>query len=104
MKTKPKTSNFLLGCALVLSTASSVSFAATFSDANWMSMGGIFGVEGGPLFALAVSGSNLYVGGKFTNTPGGVPANYIAQFDGTKWSPLGSGMNGDTFPGFNYPN
>ena len=32
--------------------------------------------------ALAVSGNSLYVGGSFTNA-GGVPANYIARWDGT---------------------
>ena len=41
--------------------------------------------------ALAVSGTNLYVGGSFT-TAGGVPANGIAKWDGSSWSALGSGM------------
>ena len=31
-------------------------------------------------------------GGDFT-TAGGVPANYIAKWDGTSWSALGNGMN-----------
>ena len=34
----------------------------------------------------------LYAGGFFTMA-GGVPANRIAKWDGTQWSPLGSGMN-----------
>jgi hypothetical protein len=42
--------------------------------------------------ALAVSGTNLYAGGWFTNA-GGISANYIAQWDGSSWSALGSGMN-----------
>ena len=41
--------------------------------------------------ALAVSGTNLYAGGNFT-TAGGVPANYIAKWDGSAWSALGSGI------------
>ena len=40
-----------------------------------------------------MSGTNLYAGGYFT-TAGGVPANYIAKWDGSAWSALGSGMNG----------
>ena len=43
-------------------------------------------------YALAVSGTNLYAGGYFT-TAGGVTANYIAKWDGSAWSALGSGMN-----------
>ncbi|OGV08464.1 MAG: hypothetical protein A2499_04710 [Stygiobacter sp. RIFOXYC12_FULL_38_8] len=43
--------------------------------------------------ALAVMGSNLYAGGKFT-TAGGVSANYIAKWNGVGWSALGTGMNG----------
>ena len=38
------------------------------------------------------SGPALYVGGDFT-TAGGVAANHIAKWDGSSWSPLGSGMN-----------
>ena len=45
------------------------------------------------VWALAVIGANLYVGGLFT-TVGGVSANYIAKYDGSNWSALGSGMNG----------
>ncbi|HEX6279123.1 MAG TPA: right-handed parallel beta-helix repeat-containing protein, partial [Pyrinomonadaceae bacterium] len=43
--------------------------------------------------AVATSGSDVYVGGTFA-TAGGIPASYIAKWDGTSWSPLGSGMNG----------
>ena len=39
------------------------------------------------------SGTALYAGGRFT-TAGGVPANRIAKWDGTQWSPLGEGANG----------
>lgn len=43
--------------------------------------------------ALAVSGGTLYAGGYFT-TAGGNAANYIAQWNGSRWSALGSGMAG----------
>ena len=42
------------------------------------------------VYALAVSGTDLYAGGHFT-TAGGVTANYIAKWDGSAWSALGSG-------------
>jgi hypothetical protein len=47
----------------------------------------------GYVFALAVSGSTLYAGGDFT-TAGGSAANSIAQWNGSSWSALGSGING----------
>src|SRR5208337_99059 len=50
--------------------------------------------------ALAVSGTNLYAGGYFTSA-GGVPANYIAKWDGSAWSALGSGM-GQFYPFANF--
>ncbi|MGH7869616.1 MAG: hypothetical protein ACREP9_18810, partial [Candidatus Dormibacteraceae bacterium] len=44
------------------------------------------------VYALAVSGSDLYVGGIFT-TAGGIAATNIAKWDGSSWSALGSGAN-----------
>ncbi len=40
--------------------------------------------------SLAISGSDLYVGGAFTEA-GGQPANRIARWDGTRWSSVGTG-------------
>jgi hypothetical protein len=67
-------------------------------DENWDSRFTLRGVGAGlfannSVYALAWDGMNLYVGGSFTAV-GGVPANYIAKWDGASWSALGSGMNG----------
>ena len=60
----------------------------------WGPVGG-FGSTGS-VVALAVfddgSGPVPYAGGSFT-TIGGVQANNIAKWDGTSWSPLGTGMS-----------
>ena len=45
-----------------------------------------------PVIALAVSGNELYAGGFFT-TAGDSAANYIAKWNGSSWSALGSGVN-----------
>jgi hypothetical protein len=57
-------------------------------------------MSGGGVGALTVfddgSGPALYAGGNFLQA-GGVSANRIAKWNGTQWSPLGSGVDG-TFP------
>jgi cortical protein marker for cell polarity/beta-propeller uncharacterized protein DUF5122 len=46
------------------------------------------------VYAIAVNGPNLYVGGYFS-IAGGVLANSIAYWNGSEWSALGSGVNGE---------
>jgi hypothetical protein len=41
------------------------------------------------VYALAISGTNLYAGGVFSTG--------IAKWDGVNWSGLGSGMNNHVF-------
>jgi hypothetical protein len=67
----------------------------TISDADWVSMGELPGVDGN-VYALALDGSgNLYVGGYFT-AAGGIVAKNIAKWDGSNWSALGSGGTNNT--------
>jgi len=63
----------------------------------WYPLGS--GVGGGSspyVSAIAVSGSDAYVGGKFTEA-GGNPANNIARWDGEAWHSLGGGVNGAVY-------
>ena len=65
----------------------------TFSDANWVSMGGLPGTDGA-IYASVVDGSgNVYIGGYFAFA-GETSANNVAKWNGSAWSALGSGMNG----------
>src|SRR5258708_23927701 len=76
-------------CALPISRHGSI----------WSALGsGVAGVPAGADFtyvaALAVSGSDLYAGGSFTNAGASAAVN-IAKWNGSNWNALGSGMSGD---------
>ena len=66
----------------------------TFSDADWHSMDFFSPGTDSTVYALAVDeAGDLYAGGAFSEA-GGAQADYIAKWNGTKWSALGSGVNG----------
>jgi hypothetical protein len=68
---------------------------AKWDGSQWSPLGaGVTGGVDGYFFvdALAISGTNLYAGGYFS-AMGGVSANYIAQWNGSAWSAVGSGMD-----------
>src|SRR6185436_2102998 len=56
----------------------------TFSDANWMSMGGILGTDGAVNAVVSDSFGNVYIGGQFTMVDD-VLATNIARWNGSKW-------------------
>ena len=85
------------GEPLVQVSASTPSLADP-NDIYWdNSLSPSFQEVNGPVYALAVYDSNLIMGGEFT-AAGDVSANYIASWDGTSWSTLGTGMAATTFP------
>ncbi|MDW8390560.1 MAG: hypothetical protein RMK84_10590 [Oscillochloridaceae bacterium] len=64
---------------------------------TWSALGGSGGngAVTGLVLALAMNGSHLYVGGRFTDAAGIPEADYVARWDGSSWSALGgSGGNG----------
>ena len=69
----------------------------TFSDANWMSMGGLPGTDGNVRAAVADDSGNLYIGGNFTIV-GDVSALRVAKWNGRTWSSLGAGIGGYDYP------
>ena len=67
--------------------------ATTSGTSTWVNLGGQTNVLNSYVMAIAVDGSNVYVGGNFTDA-GGVPsADYIVRWDGTRWNSLGAGLN-----------
>src|SRR5438876_9781255 len=94
MKSKLKLFQARPLCAVALEIGLSFRLvAATFSDANWISMGGIPGANGSVNAAVVDGSGNLYIGGSFTMV-GEVFATNIARWNGSSWSALGAGMNG----------
>jgi hypothetical protein len=76
--------------------APAASGASSSPTGPWSALGS----NGGELYpgqvnAIAVSGSDLYVGGTFTNAAGIATADYIAKWSGSAWSALGSNGAGD---------
>jgi len=76
---------------------------AKWDGSRWWALGdGISGCRDdfcSPIvYALSVSESDVYVGGRFANA-GGVPANGIGKWDGHIWSALGDGLRTGTYDG-----
>jgi len=44
----------------------------------------------GVVYAIAISGTDVYVGGAFTDAGGDENADYIARWDGSQWHALGT--------------
>ena len=75
-------------------TTPTVFCQAPFSDANWVSLGGLPGANAN-IFATVVNTNTgaVYVGGTFT-AAGTAIASGVAQWDGSAWTSLGSGLGG----------
>jgi len=80
---------------------SAANYVAKWNGSSWSPLGS--GIEDAPngaspfVYALAVSGSDVYAGG-FFSTAGGGAANRIAKWDGSSWSALDSGVGGVQYP------
>jgi len=56
---------------------------------GWQNLGtGLPGLNG-PVYAIAISGNDVYVGGRFTNAGGVSGANNLARWDGSQWHAVG---------------
>ncbi|MBU2051433.1 MAG: hypothetical protein KKH61_20990 [Gammaproteobacteria bacterium] len=73
------------------STSPAASVLAYFDGTEWVNIA--TAMTGTNILALAVApDGTLYAGGTFT-VLNGVNANYIAKWDGTTWTALGTGLN-----------
>ena len=66
---------------------------AKWNGSSWSDLPGTSGVNlDRKVHAIAVRGTDVYVGGDFTSI-GGIAANRIAKWDGHTWSTLGGGID-----------
>jgi hypothetical protein len=91
--------NLYAGGVFTTAGGSGANYVAKWNGSSWSALGS--GIGGGSygttVSALAVSGSDLYAGGNFTWAGGGA-ANYVAKWNGSSWSALGSGIGGVSAP------
>jgi hypothetical protein len=67
---------------------------------NWTAMGSGSGDIPGPVFAIALMGSDIYIGGSFRDAANNDAIDYVAHWTGTSWQPLGSdGLGGGALNG-----
>jgi hypothetical protein len=70
------------------------------TNATWSALGGgVTNQNNGGVFALAVNGTDLYVGGSFWGTGGANGAFNIVKWNSTNssWSPMGTGLNNKVY-------
>ncbi len=67
--------------------------AGSYINNGWSEVGGLDGLRPtGPIYSIISDKSgNLYAAGSFLNS--NTAARYVARFDGTSWSELGTGLN-----------
>jgi hypothetical protein len=80
---------FLTVGNIISKTNVSVNHIAKWNGSAWSALGN--GLNG-KVNAIAISGTNLYVGGNFTMA-GGISANNVARWDGSSWSAMGTGTD-----------
>jgi hypothetical protein len=68
---------------------------AIFDGKSW-SEAGNKGLNGN-VRMFASNGKTLYACGEFSETGDGTKLNYVAKWNGTKWEPLGNGVEKDAF-------
>lgn len=81
----------------ILATLVTGTICASAQNSNWDARFATNGLDN-IVRAIAVSGTDVYVGGYFTKA-GDLTVNGIAKWDGNSWSALGTGVAGSNFVG-----
>jgi hypothetical protein len=88
------------GGEFIASGATTISRIARWNGTEWLPLGtgmGTLTIASAMVQTLAVFDGELFAGGSFT-TADGNEAKYIARWNGTNWSPLNGGLDGQFWP------
>ena len=90
----------IAGGNFIQASGTSAKYIAQWNGSSWSSLGS--GMSHAPptmyptVYALTVYGTDLIAGGEF-DSAGGTPASDIARWNGSSWSALGSGIQGQVY-------
>jgi len=68
---------------------------ALWNGSAWSAVPNLTSPLNGPVYTMTISNSDLYIGGVFSDVNSMPAADYIARWNGTVWSALGSGSAGN---------
>ena len=67
------------------------SYFAIWNGSNWSTLGNYTdGVLNSTVDTIAMLGTDVYIGGAFTNLGGDARIDYLARWDGLEWNPVGN--------------
>jgi hypothetical protein len=90
--------NVYAGGEFTKAGGSTANYIAKWNGSTWTNLGSGMTYSFSPLIPVLIdalacdSFGNLYAGGRYDGV-NGIPAKFIAKWDGTTWSAMGSGMN-----------
>jgi hypothetical protein len=75
-----------IGGTFTVAGGNTVNYISKWNGSNWTALGS---GTNGAVYAIAISGTDVYVGGSFSS-----PGTNIAKWNGSSWYALGSDING----------
>lgn len=74
-------------------------FVARWDGGAWHALGGtpMMAAVAGVVRTIVINGTNVYIGGDFTNVSGIATADFVARWNGSTWNALGNGLSNSVY-------